>query len=285
MSCASLDMTLLPGARALLSAHARELPQRDDLCGAFCGALALQAAGVTTCSGVDEPLDQDAVALAAGSVVSRLADTGIVLPFGERSRRDYRLSLPLVEDAARSGTTAAGLVAAVEELSGGRLAAIPYARPWTAATLEGLFDLVAALARPVALVANLATRHLWGTHPRVGQLLDYLYDGMGAGPPSDWDVGHFVCVVGRVRGPGGSLYGVADTYPSLGDGGVYLQPGERLAAAIERREGPAGGMLVVASAEDAPAVRAGASALGLVEDVWDNGTVTLETQREETTSP
>ena len=40
---------------------------------------------------------------------------------------------------------------------------------------------------------------------------------------------------------------------------------------------PAGGMLVVASAEDAPAVRSGAGALGLVEGVWDNGTVTQET--------
>lgn len=283
-SSTSLDMTLLPGARALLSAHARELPQRDDLCGAFCGALALRAAGVTTSPEGDEPLDQDAVALAAGSVVSRLTDTGI-LPFDERGRRDYRLSLPFVEDAATSGTTAAGLVAAVEELSGGRLAAIPYARPWTATTLEGLFDLVAARERPIALVANLATRHLWGTHPRVEQLLDYLYDGEQAGPPSDWDVGHFVCVIGRIQGPGGSLYGVADTYPSLGAGGVYLQPRERLAAALARREEPAGGLIAVASAEDAPAVRSGASALGLVEDVWDNGTMTLEMQREETTSP
>ena len=41
-----LETTLLPGARALLAFHARELPQRDDLCGAFCGALALRAAGI-----------------------------------------------------------------------------------------------------------------------------------------------------------------------------------------------------------------------------------------------
>ena len=64
---ATLALTLLPGARRLLKAHARELPQRDDLCGAFCGALALQAAELAAHTG--EPLDQDAVALAAGSVV------------------------------------------------------------------------------------------------------------------------------------------------------------------------------------------------------------------------
>jgi hypothetical protein len=67
---------------------------------------------------------------------------------------------------------------------------------------------------------------------------------------------------------------VADTYPSLGIVGVHLQPQERLAAAIERREGPAGGVIVVACSDDAPTIRATAGALGLAESVWDNGTVT-----------
>ena len=78
---------------------------------------------------------------------------------------------------------------------------------------------------------------------------DYLLDGEQDGPPPDWRVGHFACVIGRVRGPGGNLYGVADTYPSLGSGGVHLQPQERLAAALERRDMPAGGMIAVAFAE------------------------------------
>ncbi len=267
-----LEMTLLPGARTLLTAHARELPQRDDLCGAFCGALALRAGGVERYDG--EPLDQDAVALAAGSVVSRLGDAGH-LPRGEGGRRDYRLALPFVDDAALSGTTAAGVLGAIAELSGGALAAIPYHGPWTAVALGGLFEAVAALERPVTLIANLATRHLWGSHARAGALLDYLYEGALRGPPPDWEVGHFVCVVGRVRGPRGCLYGVADTYPSLGAGGVHLQPAERLAAALARPEGPAGGLAVVLAADDAPHVRARAGALGLVEGAWDNGTVAV----------
>jgi hypothetical protein len=269
-----LDTTLLPGARALLAVHNRELPQRDDLCGAFCGALALRAAGIDDHDG--EPIDQDAVAHAAGSVVSALGDAG-VLPVGEQGRRDYRLSLPLVEDAAVSGTTAGGLLSAIELLSSGRLAAIPCTGPWTASTLGGLFEVAAALERPVTLVANFATRHLWGAHASADQLLGYLLDGEQAGPPADWDVGHFACLIGRVRGPGGSLYGVADTYPSLGSGGVHLQPQERLAVALERRDMPAGGLIVIASAEDAPTVRSGAGAVGLSEGVWDNGTVTRET--------
>jgi hypothetical protein len=55
-----------------------------------------------------------------------------------------------------------------------------------------------------------------------------------------------------------------------------MQPQARLAAAIDRRDMPAGGVLVAAFAEDAATVRAGASALGLTEGIWDNGTVTRE---------
>jgi hypothetical protein len=267
-------MELLPGARELLAAHARELPQRDDLCGAFCGALALRAAGIDERGG--EPLDQDAVALAAGSVVAGMRDPG-TLPHGERGRRDYRLSIPAIDDPGLSGTTAAGLHEAIATLSGGALEAIPYSGPWNGGTLAGLFELAYAHERPVSLVANFATHHLWGGRSSVNQLLDYLFDGDLDGPPPDWHVGHFACVFGRVRGPGGSLYGVADTYPALGDGGVHMQPEERLAAALERRDMPAGGMFVVAFAQDAAAMRAGAAALGLVERIWDNGTVTGET--------
>src|ERR1700733_5517429 len=63
-----LQIELLPGSRELLGLHARELPQRDDLCGAFCGALALGSAGITAHGG--GPVDQDAGALAAGGVVA-----------------------------------------------------------------------------------------------------------------------------------------------------------------------------------------------------------------------
>jgi len=268
-----VDITLLPGAHELLAAHAAELPQRDDLCGAFCGLLALRAAGFDAHGG--EPLDQDAVALAAGSVVSPARADG-VLPPGEPGRRDYRLPLTQIDDGDLSGTTAAGLLDAIVELGDGRLAVIPYTGPWNAATLAGLFDLLTGLEQPASVIANLATRYLWGGRPRVDQLLAYLLDGECDGPPPDWDVGHFACVVARVRGPKGNLYALADTYPALGNAGVHLQPQERLAAALERREMPAGGVLVVASAGDAQRIRAGARTLGLDEGIWDNGTASGE---------
>jgi hypothetical protein len=263
-------LTLLPGAKQLLESHARELPQRDDLCGAFCGALALQAAGLTEWH--DEPLDQDAVALAAGSIVSGVREAG-VLPHGEMGRRDYRLEIPTIEDSDVSGTTAAGLLHAIAELSDGTVGAVPLAGPWNEETLGGLFDLAESLGRPVTLIANFATHHLWGSRAGVVQLLAYLTEGKQSGPPPDWRVGHFACVLGRVRGPRGTLYAVADTYLSLGNRGVHMQPQERLAAALERRDMPAGGMLVVAGATDLTAIRAGVIALGLRESLWENGTV------------
>lgn len=271
---APLESVLLPGARALLERHARELPQRDDLCGAFCGALALNAAGLEQ-TPAGQPLDQDAVALAAGSIVSLArggAGTGH-LPAGETGRRDYRLAIPTIDDPDISGTTAAGVAEAIGELSAGAVEALAYAGPWTAEALRGFFDAAAELEHPVTLIANLATHHLWGGRPTASQVLRYLYDGDLDGPPPDWDVGHFACIVARTEGPGGRLYAVADTYPALGDHGVHLQPEERLAAAIARPDKPAGGVIAAVSCEDAAALREAAAAIGLEERLWDNGTI------------
>jgi uncharacterized protein DUF6885 len=274
---AALELTLLAGARTLLRAHVRELPQRDDQCGAFCAALALEAAGLRSDED-GEPLDQDAVARAAGTLVSRVADRA-ALPAGESGRRDYRIAPALIDDSSLSGTNCAGVVGALERLSGGRLTSVPLLGPWSPATLDGLFGLVAELDRPVTLIANVATRELWGAAARLDQLLDYVLDGTDDAPAPDWDVGHFVCVAGRTSGPGGTLYCVLDTYPSLGRGGVHMQPRERLALALARRGMAPGGMLAVVAAEDAAAVRAGCAQLGLAEGVWDNGTPMIAPSR------
>src|SRR2546423_15245490 len=94
-------LTMLEGTRALLAAHRRELPQRDDLCGAFCTALALRAADVQRRGG--EALDQDAVALAAGTLVSAAADPARP-PAGETGRRGHPPHPPPHQDAAPPGT-------------------------------------------------------------------------------------------------------------------------------------------------------------------------------------
>lgn len=273
MDTVALELGLLTGARTLLREHARSLPQRDDLCGAFCGALALRAAGIEQFGG--GPLDQDAVALAAGTVVSRVPDLAS-LPSGVQGRRDYRIVPPMIDDGSVSGTNCAGVVAALEQIAGGGFTALPYSGPWSVQGLDGLFELLQTLELPAALIANIATKHLWGAAPRTDQLLDYLLDGTDDGPPPDWDVGHFVCVVGRASGRAGNLYAIADTYPSLGRGGVHLQPRERLVPALQRPGMTPGGLIALVAGQDAPSVRAGAARLGLSEGTWDNGSVSAE---------
>jgi hypothetical protein len=263
------ELDVLCGTRALLAAHRRERPQRDDLCGAFCGSLALRAAGIELHAG--EAVDQDAVAQAAGTLVAARPDPSH-LPGGEAGRRDYRLVLPLIEDAAVSGTSPAGFVRAIERLSGGSLAALAYSGGWSPASLGGLFDVLGAMSRPVTLVANIATRELWGGGASALALLDYLSQGHDDGPPPDWDVGHFVCVAARASGPGGTLYVVVDTYPALGREGIHAQPAERMARALARPGMPGGGLIAVVDDADAGQVRARAAALGLREGAWDNGT-------------
>jgi hypothetical protein len=270
---ATLELKLLPGAHELLQTHAAELPQRDDLCGAFCGALALSAAAIEQHGG--EPADQDAVARAAGTVVSRIPDLS-ALPHGERGRRDYRIAPPTIDDASVSGTNCAGVLRGIEHVSGGQLAAIPYSGPWSVETLDALFDALAALVRPATLIANVATRHFWGGAPSTGTLLAYLLDGVDEAPPPDWDVGHFVCVFARTSGPRGVLYGVADTYRSLGREGVHVQPRERLARALARPDMAPGGMIAVVAQADAAAVRSALAPSGLREGAWDNGSPSAE---------
>ena len=114
------------------------------------------------------------------------------------------------------------------------------------------------------LIANVQTGAFWGSHPSAAQLAAYLERGdLGAGPPADWSVGHFVGLVGLSEGRAGALVTVADTYPALGLGGVHLQPVEAVASALSGR-----GVLVVAEPGTARRV---AEAAGGIHELWDNG--------------
>ncbi|HEY1479148.1 MAG TPA: hypothetical protein VGF46_03930, partial [Gaiellales bacterium] len=121
------ETRLLPGAAELARLHAEELPQKDELCGAFNTLLTLRLAGIGG-SG-SEPFDQDTVGQAAGSV---LGPEGYDedLPPGETGRKDYRLEHPRAAPEI-AGTSAGGLVRAVAELSAGRRVAVATTGPWS----------------------------------------------------------------------------------------------------------------------------------------------------------
>ena len=258
------------GPPALDALYAAELPQKDELCGAFWGALALRAFGVASIDG--EPLDQDLVAVAAGTTRSS-GDPARWVPPGAAPRGDHRLPLPLAEDDATAGSSAPAVAAAVERLSVGAVSAIPVAGPWSAERVVELLELLEQLGERSVVVANLHTTPLWGSHADPAALVAVLAGEPVQAAPPDWDVGHFVGLGLLVRGPGGALVLVRDTYRELGNGGYHLQPAGALAAALERGDGAEGGILVFVPSGDAEHLRATLEEHGFELRHWDNGSV------------
>jgi hypothetical protein len=258
------ETCLLPGAAELARLHAEELPQKDELCGAFNTLLTLRLAGIAV-------PDQDTVGQAAGSA---LAPEGSdeELPPGEHGRTDYRLEHPRVAGPI-AGTSAGGLVRAVAELSAGRRVAVGLTGPWTADSVTHLLE-IARAEKDAALVLNVGTRFFWGSRPTVAELLHYLETGDdGSGPGPDWSVGHFVGCLGTLHGARGTLAIITDTYETLGLHGVHLQPIERVAAALARQGMTPGGALLMLPGARRDAVASSLTRAGLELGVWDNGSI------------
>ncbi len=253
---------VVPGPPELAALYERAIPQKDGLCGPFWGALVLSAFG--------RPAEAEAVALRAGTVLAE-GDPERWLPPGAVPRTDYRVPLPTTRDGTLAGTSATGLARAVEELSEGEISVLPVAGPWSAEAVVGLIEVSSATPGCV-LVANCRTGRLWGSRADPKLLLAHLLGGAGAVPAPDWDVGHFVQLVAAVRGPGGTLVAVRDTYPGLGWGGHHLQPAGAVAAALDRDDGAEGGVLCLCPPSEAGALRARLEAAGRGLRHWDNGT-------------
>ena len=262
----------MPGLERLLALHLAELPQKDELCGPFWGTLALRLFGqATTLRG--DAIDQDAVALEAGTVLSpppRLDS----LPPGEPGRTDYRLVLPTDATSATSGSSVAGVARAVHTLSGGAVRAIPIAGPWDRQAVLTVIGIAGAVPGVCLIMANISTALLWGSRPSPSQLIAYLRTGdPSGGPPPDWDVGHFVALLGIVGGERGILVVTADTYGSLGWNGIHLQPIEHVSSGLDRGGTNSGGILLFVGADPATTVAAELTKARFTLEMWDNGSV------------
>ncbi len=242
--------------------HERAMPQKDQLCGAFWGALTLSAAGYAA--------SQEEVALRAGTALAE-GDPAGWLPPGAPPRTDYEATIPVAFDEASAGTSATGVARSIEELSGGALAVVPVAGPWSADTVVSLVEIAARATPECVLIANLRTGRLWGSRTPARLLLDYLLGRPVEVPPPDWDCGHFLTIAAGVGGPSGFLVVLRDTYPQLGWDGYHLQPAAAVAAALERGDGNEGGVLCAlpAPATEALAGRLGEAGFWLRH--WDNG--------------
>ncbi|MFD9889175.1 DUF6885 family protein [Amycolatopsis sp. NPDC059027] len=250
------DVRWLPGGARLAAEARAELPQKDGLDAAFVALAALRAAGV-------DVADQDEVARAAGTIRGPAQ-----APPGSAPRLDFRLGLPETPDPAAAGTSAAGLAAAIDELSGARLATVPVTGEWST---DALFDLLVSLWElpRVAVVAQLDAAELGADDTPERALLDYLDTGVPPLWTARWRPAarHFVLLAGIRIGAEGTLVSVVDTYPSLGDNGVHDQPLEWVTAAL--RSGPSG-VLLVADADQALVAGAAVDVARLTPRFWDS---------------
>jgi hypothetical protein len=252
-----------PSARDLAGLHEKAIPQKDQLCGPFWGALVLSAAG--------RSVDQDEVALLSGTTLAE-GDPAQWLPPGASPRTDYSRSIPVSPNEASAGTSAPGLARGIEELSKGALRVIPVAGPWTAKKVVALVEISSAEAPECTLIANLRTGCLWGSRPPARLLLDHLLGLPVEASAPDWDCGHFLAIVASLTGPGGVLLALRDTYAELGWGGYHLQPAGAVAAALERGDGYEGGVLCVCDASVAETFAGKIGCAGFELRHWDNGT-------------
>ena len=212
---AQLQMTLLPGARDCWRSTRASCPSAMT-CAAPSAARSRSA----------RPASRGARASRWTRTPSRSRRAAIVgraarrapSPTAKPAAATTACRSPSIEDPELSGTTAAGV------RRGDRLARRRRARCdrlWRAVDARtrstGCSTCSPRCARPVTLLANLATRHLWGAGANVPQLLAYLLDGKprraGArlGRRATSRAWWAAC-----RGPRGNLYALADTYPSLG---------------------------------------------------------------------
>lgn len=268
----SLTTTLVPDVPRLLALHLDELPQKDELCGPFWGTLALRVSGHAR-SPSGDAVDQDVVALEAGTVLSPVPRLDS-LPPGEPGRSDYRLVLPTVATSATSGSSVSGVARAVHALSGGAIEAIPIAGPWNPTAVQMVINIAVSDPGVRLIMANVSTALLWGSRPSPSQLVAYLQSGdPSSGPPPDWDVGHFVALLGVVTGDRGTLVVTADTYRSLGWSGIHLQPVERVSNGLDRNGTKSGGIVLFVDADRSTAVEAELTKAGFTLAMWDNGSI------------
>ncbi len=264
-SMRDLHIKMLPGSDALLFEHSREMPQKNELCGAFWITLALRSLAA-------ENVEQDNVGHAAGSILS-VIQTRDSLPPGDTGRDDYILELPRIEDSNLAGTSPQGLVVAIDHLASGKLVGVPISGKWSADSIDQMLNALSEMNQPVLLIANSATRFLWGGKTDPITVLEFLCGNSVSGPPPDWDVGHYIGIMGWIQRGDRKLAICADTYRSLGWEGIHVQPFEQIADSLRRDDSEfSGGAFIVTKSSLDDDIRALVASLNLSCELWDNGT-------------
>jgi hypothetical protein len=109
--------------------------------------------------------------------------------------------------------------------------------------------------------------------PNPAQVFSYLSGQDPLAPAADWNVGHYIAVVGQVAGSKRKMAVCADTYRTIGWQGTHLQPFDRIADSLRRDDSEfSGGAFIVVSPSAKEQVLKIANGLNLRSELWDNGT-------------
>ena len=257
----------LPGFLPIMQVHQQAGQQPDNLCGPYWVSILLRSQGFNV---TPEDVTPEAVAQLARTVLPT-GDPATWLPAGATSKQGYSLPLPSTACLSQAGTSAQGLIAAVNQLTAGTLILLPLQTRWTIDRIQALLQLCQTWR--VVPLCNIRTSPLWGTGLAVSDAIAYLNGQAIVPPEADWNVGHFLTLAGTVQGVK-SLILVCDTYPHFGWQGYHLQPAEAIAQALNRDDGTGGGVLLLIRSEDQLEISQQAKAIDLAIEVWDNGSPT-----------
>ena len=167
---------------ALLTEQRADLPQCDELCGAFWAANALRASGFARHAGGGGARRRERPVAARRAVVAA-ARRG-----GPRAGRRAAGGRAVGDVGARRRPGGRGAL-------GRRLSAVPASGEFTAGALLALLEGIDA----VAVIANVDTAALWAPDVTEAEVERYVASGDDQGPDNDWQVGHFVAIAGTPR--------------------------------------------------------------------------------------
>jgi hypothetical protein len=257
------SLQLLPGMLRLAPVHQQAGQQPDNLCGPYWASLLLRSRGFA--------VSAEEVAQRAGSVLP-VGDPKLWLPNGATPRQDYHLPIPETDCLADAGTSAQGIIEAIDHLSAGAYCCLPLQTSWTAAHVWQVMEL--CQAHPdweIVPLCNLRTGHLWGSQLGMSEAIAYLNNQPIQPTAADWNVGHFLVLAGWINGQRNSLIWVCDTYPQFGWQGYHLQSADTIANALNRDDGYSGGILLFVAASHRVEVEREVAAIGFRLECWDNG--------------
>ena len=270
--------------------------QMENTCGPYTLLYILRGLGFR--SHGDVPLSEDYIAYLARTRISmdelrlrkevyeKLVRGELrVEELDDRYRRVlYRYELPVAKDERELGTSPKGLKYACELITNGTYTCVPLpARKGSTVyfTKERFRELTELLIYKVfewkyQAILNLQVSKLINFIEPPYDLLEVLTlenpeDVFGLSP---LNVGHFVGLAGFIVSEDlkRMYYILRDTYKSIGYHGYHIQPLENVRRALIRDDGREGGILLIVPRDVASDVEAELRKLGLVIDLWDNGT-------------